>query len=36
LEEIINLITKIMEEIYTLKVPLKVNVKIGSNWGELQ
>lgn len=35
LEEIISLINKTMEEIYKLEVPLKVNVKIGDNWGEL-
>ncbi|PIR44352.1 hypothetical protein COV23_00320 [Candidatus Wolfebacteria bacterium CG10_big_fil_rev_8_21_14_0_10_31_9] len=35
LKKIINLINKTMESIYTLKVPLKVNIKIGDNWGEL-
>jgi DNA polymerase I-like protein with 3'-5' exonuclease and polymerase domains len=24
-----------MESVYTLKVPLVVNVKIGDNWGEI-
>ncbi|WP_263831895.1 DNA polymerase I [Sulfurospirillum oryzae] len=27
---------KVMEEIYTLKVPLKVSIAIGNNWGELK
>ena len=27
---------KVMEEIYALKVPLKVSIAIGSNWGELK
>ena len=35
LKEIVSLINKAMEEIYKLKVPLKVNVRIGNNWGEL-
>lgn len=35
LEEIAGIIEKTMESIYRLKVPLKVNVKIGDNWGEL-
>jgi len=26
----------VMEEIYTLKVPLKVSIAIGNNWGELK
>jgi len=27
---------KVMEEIYTLEVPLKVSIAIGNNWGELK
>jgi len=27
---------KVMEEIYALKVPLKVSIAIGNNWGELK
>jgi len=27
---------KVMEEIYVLKVPLKVSIAIGTNWGELK
>jgi len=27
---------QVMEEIYTLKVPLKVSIAIGNNWGELK
>lgn len=27
---------KVMEEIYTLNVPLKVSIAIGNNWGELK
>ena len=30
-----NEITKIMESVFPLKVPLKVNCSIGKNWGEL-
>jgi len=35
LKKIAEAIEKIMESVYKLKVPLKVNVKIGDNWGEL-
>lgn len=35
LEEIVNEIKAILESVYTLKVPLTVNVEIGDNWGEL-
>ena len=36
LEETAGSIKKIMEEIYQLTVPMKVDVKIGKNWGELK
>ena len=36
LEETAELIKKIMEEIFKLEVPLKIDVKIGKNWGELK
>ncbi len=35
LKKTTDAIEKIMESVYKLKVPLKVNVKIGDNWGEL-
>jgi len=35
LKKIAEAIEKIMESVYKLKVPLKVNVKTGDNWGEL-
>ncbi len=35
LPKIVDEIKNILETIYTLKVPLTVNVEIGDNWGEL-
>lgn len=35
LEDIVGEIKTILESVYTLKVPLTVNVEIGDNWGEL-
>lgn len=35
LPKIVNEIKDILESIYTLKVPLTVNIEIGNNWGEL-
>lgn len=35
LPKIVNEIKNILESVYTLKVPLTVNVEIGDNWGEL-
>ncbi len=35
IKKITDAIEKIMESVYKLKVPLKVNIKIGDNWGEL-
>lgn len=35
LPKIANEIKDILESVYTLKVPLTVNVEIGDNWGEL-
>lgn len=35
LPKIVEEIKNILESIYTLKVPLTVNVEIGDNWGEL-
>ena len=35
LEEIVSLIKKIMESVYTLKIPLVVNSAVGENWGNL-
>ena len=35
LEILISLVKETMEGIWTLKVPLKVNVKCGKNWGEM-
>jgi DNA polymerase-1 len=36
LEILISLVKETMEGIWTLKVPLKVNVKSGKSWGEMQ
>jgi len=36
LKEKVNLIKKIMESVFGLEVPLKVDIKIGKNWGELK
>jgi len=36
LEQITNELTEIMEEIYSLEVPLKVGVSVGKNWAELK
>ena len=36
IREATELITKIMEGVYELEVPIKVMVKIGKNWGELE
>ncbi len=35
-KDVVDDIKNIMESIYRLSVPLKVNVKIGCNWGELK
>ncbi|MCK5110173.1 MAG: DNA polymerase I [Arcobacteraceae bacterium] len=35
-DEITNKLKEIMENIYTLKVPLKVSIAVGNNWGELK
>ena len=35
IKEATALIQKIMESIYELEVPIKVTVKVGKNWGEL-
>ena len=35
LPQTVNEIKDILESVYTLKVPLTVNVEIGDNWGEL-
>lgn len=35
LEDIVGEIKTILESVYTLNVPLTVNVEIGDNWGEL-
>lgn len=35
LPKVVDEIRHIMESIYTLKVPLTVNVEVGGNWGEL-
>jgi len=36
IKETIGKIKKIMENVIKLKVPLKVDIKVGSNWGELK
>jgi len=36
IKEAIGKIKKIMENVIKLKVPLKVDIKVGSNWGELK
>jgi len=36
LDTVISLVKETMEGIWDLKVPLKVNVKCGDNWGEVQ
>ncbi len=35
-DEITNKLKEIMENIYTLEVPLKVSIAVGNNWGELK
>ena len=35
-KEAADLIKNIMEQVYPLTVPLKVEVKIGGNWGDLK
>ncbi|MFA4817840.1 MAG: DNA polymerase I [Parcubacteria group bacterium] len=34
-DEVAKKVKEIMEGVYTLKVPLVVNVKVGDNWGEI-
>ncbi|MFA6383386.1 MAG: DNA polymerase I [Parcubacteria group bacterium] len=34
-DEVAKKVKEIMESVYTLKVPLVVNVKVGDNWGEI-
>ncbi|HXH27031.1 MAG TPA: DNA polymerase I, partial [Candidatus Acidoferrum sp.] len=34
-EQVAHVLKETMENVYTLKVPLKVDTKIGTNWGEL-
>ena len=34
-DEVSKKVKNIMENVYKLKVPLVVDVKIGDNWGEL-
>ena len=36
IKEIFPKIEKIMENIAELKAPLKVDIKIGTNWGEME
>jgi DNA polymerase-1 len=36
LDTVTNIVKETMEGIWALKVPLKVNVKCGKNWGEVQ
>jgi DNA polymerase-1 len=36
LDEITNDLKKIMEDIFTLEIPLKVSVAIGNSWGDLK
>jgi DNA polymerase-1 len=35
LERVKELVQKEMEQVYPLRVPLRVSVEIGSSWGEL-
>ncbi|PIR05010.1 MAG: DNA polymerase I, partial [Candidatus Liptonbacteria bacterium CG11_big_fil_rev_8_21_14_0_20_35_14] len=34
-EKVIDLIKNVMEKVFTMQVPLKVEVKEGKNWGEI-
>jgi DNA polymerase I len=34
-EEVAKKVKEIMENVYTLKVPLVANIKVGDNWGEI-
>jgi DNA polymerase-1 len=36
LETVKECVTRIMEGVYALRVPLKVDIKVGQNWAEVQ